>query len=114
MAGGFKYEVQRGITMDETPLQASCIPNRLRGRFFTLSSIILISSSVMVPIKRFLGTYLRSNQQPSKVGCAVQRVINLGVPAELFAVVVSQGVDSDLKGVEHADDCGPNQIGCFV
>lgn len=65
-------------------------------------------------IEVHVGPTLPTRKRPDKVACAVQRVINLGVPAELLAVVVSQGFDPDLKGFEHPDDCGPNQVGCLV
>lgn len=65
-------------------------------------------------IEVLVGAALPTRKRSGKVAYAAQRVINLGAPAELFAVVVSQGFDPGLKGFEHADDCCSNQVGRFV
>jgi hypothetical protein len=60
------------------------------------------------------GAPLTTGKGPGKVDRAAQRFFNPAVPAEFFAVVVSQCFDSGLIQHEHFDNRRLNQVSCFV
>ena len=61
-----------------------------------------------------VGATLPTGKGPGKVARAAQRLINLGMPAKLFAVVVVQGLDPGFKGCECIDDRRAHQVSSFV
>ena len=65
-------------------------------------------------IEVLVGASLPTGEGPGKVARAAQSLINLGVPAKLFAVVVSQRLDPGLIWLERFDDRRSNQISRFV
>ena len=61
-------------------------------------------------IEVLIGATLPTGKGPGKVAGAAQRLINVGVPAKFFAVVISQGLDPGLKRLERFDDRRSHQV----
>lgn len=62
------------------------------------------------PVEVLVGATLPACKGPSEVARATQRLVYPGVAAKLFAVVIGQGFDPGLEGLERADDRGAYQV----
>jgi hypothetical protein len=65
-------------------------------------------------IEVLVGATLPARKGPGKVAPAAQRFINLGVPAEFFAVVIGLRLDPGFKRLERLDDRRANEVSRLV